>query len=133
MRTLAAFTFVTATFLVQTVAAQQPAQRFITIGSLADGSITGRVHALNGAALRGAYVEVINTETSEKLVIAAGEEGSFQVSGLVSGKYRVVVRARGYLSKSATEVDLSAGARTELDVALRRQPPETPVRTIVNF
>ena len=127
MRTLAAFLIGAAASLhaLQASQAVQPAG--------ASGTITGHVRSVGGSALPGASVEVINTRTAEKRTIAAGEEGVFRVSGLESGRYQVVVHARGYLPKPATEVELIGGARTDLDVALKRQHPDEPLRTILLF
>ena len=97
------------------------------------GTISGRVRTVGGTALRGASVEVINTQTSEKRVIAAGEEGVFRISGLQLGKYRVVVRAPGFLAKPAVEVELAQGTGQELEVALKRQRPEEPIRAVIPF
>ncbi|MDB4927287.1 TonB-dependent receptor [Mucilaginibacter sp.] len=74
--------------------------------------------------------KVIDTKTSELLIgasvgiqgatkaTAANVDGQYMLSGLLPGKYTVVVKYMGYQTKLIADVDVKAGTVTDLDIPL---------------
>jgi hypothetical protein len=60
------------------------------------GSIEGTVKDPNGAAVPGAKVQVVNTETNSKLDFSTNELGTYLASNLPVGSYRMVIQKEGF-------------------------------------
>ncbi|MBK8150580.1 MAG: carboxypeptidase regulatory-like domain-containing protein [Acidobacteria bacterium] len=85
-----------------------------------NGSVGGQVFDSLGAVVVGANVVVVNSAGKEKSVIT-NKQGEFLVGGLAPGKYIVRVIAPRFAIYEQSEVDVTAGAKNELTVALTVQ------------
>lgn len=82
------------------------------------GTLSGKVTGANGAAVPSAAVTVtnVNTNTSQKMVTTA--DGSFSVSGLAPGTYRVEVESTGYQKTAQQTVTLTAPGPISVNITL---------------
>ena len=67
---------------------------FLTSTVLAESSISGVVTDSDGALLADQAVLIINSKTSEKRTVTTRNDGEFGPAKLVSGTYRVEIRAK---------------------------------------
>ncbi|HEY9125938.1 MAG TPA: TonB-dependent receptor, partial [Acidobacteriaceae bacterium] len=74
-----------------------------------EGRISGQVADPQGGAIPGASVQVINQETLVKRQVQTNEVGAYDVPGLPSGRYQVIVEASGFTRRSSEILTLSAG------------------------
>ena len=82
-----------------------------------NGSIGGSVQDANGAIVVGASITVVAADGKEKTA-TSNQRGEFSVTGLAPGKYTVKVIATNFSLYENAEVEVTAGARTELIVPL---------------
>ena len=83
----------------------------------ATGSLTGQVYDSLGAIVIGATVTVVDAEKKEKSAVT-NSSGTYTVNGLAPGKYTVRVLAPKFSLYENTEVEIVAGKREELIIAL---------------
>ncbi len=86
-------------------------------GGEAEGSrgvITGRVVLENGQPAVGATVALKNTGIG----VAAGDDGTFRITGLLPGSYELVVRLVGYEQGRPLAIRVSANETVEVTVRL---------------
>jgi hypothetical protein len=81
------------------------------------GSLAGQVYDVQGAIILGATVTVIDSTGKEKTVIT-NAKGEFSVTGLAPGKYTVKAIAPKFALYENTEVEIVAGEKAELPIAL---------------
>jgi uncharacterized membrane protein YgcG len=81
------------------------------------GSVTGSVYDSLGAVVVGANVFAVDANAKEKTTVTNGQ-GAFTITGLAPGKYTVRVVAPRFALYENTEVEIKAGQREELTVAL---------------
>ncbi|HEY0430068.1 MAG TPA: carboxypeptidase regulatory-like domain-containing protein [Pyrinomonadaceae bacterium] len=81
------------------------------------GSVTGQVFDSLGAVVVGANVTAVDAAKKEKTAVTNGQ-GAFTISGLAAGKYIIRVAAPKFALYENTEVEVKAGQREELTVAL---------------
>jgi len=91
----------------RTLSAQQPE---------AQASITGTVVDANGSLVRDAAVTVKNQATGAVSVVNADSVGHFAVTGIPSGRYTLIVIAKGFAT--VTEKDVMASA-TPADLSVK--------------
>ncbi|HEV8591374.1 MAG TPA: carboxypeptidase regulatory-like domain-containing protein [Pyrinomonadaceae bacterium] len=82
-----------------------------------NGSIGGSVQDANGAIVVGASITVVSADAKEKTT-TTNSRGEFSVTGLAPGKYTVKAIATNFSLYENTEVEVTAGERTELIVPL---------------
>jgi hypothetical protein len=82
-----------------------------------NGSITGQVQDTLGAVVVGATVTVISS-TGQQKTATSNQTGNFTVNGLAAGKYTVKVGAANFGLYENTEVEVTAGQRSELAILL---------------
>jgi hypothetical protein len=111
MKLLGLIGFIT-TFFITSAFAQQT------------GSITGQVYDSLGAVLVGATVTAVDSTGKEKSVVS-NRQGEFSITGLAPGKYIVRATAPKFSLYENTEVEVSAGKKQELTIAMT-------IETIVN-
>lgn len=102
---------------------------FINITTFAQqttGSIGGQVYDSLGAVLPNATITVIDATGKEKTA-TTNRQGEFTVSGLAPGKYTVRAIAPTFSLYENAEVEVTAGQKQELTVALSVQAIETQV------
>ncbi|MEO6335080.1 MAG: carboxypeptidase regulatory-like domain-containing protein [Pyrinomonadaceae bacterium] len=90
------------------------------------GSIGGMVQDTLGSVVVGASVTVVAPDGKEKLA-TSNQRGEFSVAGLAPGKYIVRVKAGNFALYENTEVEVTAGQRQELLVALTVEGVEEKV------
>ena len=90
------------------------------------GTIGGQVVDSFGAVVVGATVIAVAPDGKEKSV-TSNQRGEFSITGLAPGKYIVRVTAPNFALYENTEVDVAAGDRSELSVALTVEGVEEQV------
>jgi hypothetical protein len=83
-----------------------------------NGIFTGTVTDPQGAAVAGAEVSVVNLGTNETLIGKTSAEGSFRISEVPVGTYRLTVTAAGFKKSVKSGVYLNAGVIERLDFKL---------------
>ncbi|HEY8563078.1 MAG TPA: DUF2012 domain-containing protein [Pyrinomonadaceae bacterium] len=91
----------------------------MTSGALAqqNGSLGGQVYDSLGAVVVGANVIAVDANAKEKSAIT-NRDGSFTINGLAPGKYTVRVVAPKFSLYEQSEVEVAAGEKQELTIAL---------------
>ena len=82
------------------------------------GSITGNVSDQTGAALTGARVEVVNTETGVLKNATTDERGGYLLTDLQPGAYKVTVSSPGFRQAVRTDQRVDSNAVLRVDVKL---------------
>ena len=87
-------------------------------GASASGSLTGKIKDPNGAVVPGANVVLTNTNTNQSFEVTTNNEGIYSASDLPSGSYSVSVSAPGFKKAMVTSLNIRAGLRSNLNVAV---------------
>jgi hypothetical protein len=82
-----------------------------------DGAIRGTVTDPTGAAVRGADITAVETETGTKYVRTSSSSGVYTVSPLQPGHYVLTVKAKGF--RTFTQQGINVEASSELGVNVR--------------
>ncbi|HEY0049302.1 MAG TPA: carboxypeptidase regulatory-like domain-containing protein, partial [Pyrinomonadaceae bacterium] len=92
---------------------------FISSSALAQqtGTLSGQVVDTLGAVVVGASVTAIDASGKEKSVVT-NRLGEYSITGLAPGKYTIRTTAPTFQSYENTEVEIAAGQRQELVIAL---------------
>ncbi len=88
------------------------------LAQVVGGSLGGIVTDASGAAVRGAKVEIRNTETGTERTLVTGPDGRYAAPSLPIGEYTVVVTGDGFNRFERRDVELVVGQSLPLDVAL---------------
>ena len=80
------------------------------------GTVLGTVKDPNDALVTKAKVTVLNIATGESRDATTGDDGTYTVSNLEPGKYKVTVEAQGFQSVVFEDVTVETNARLPLDV-----------------
>ncbi len=91
----------------------------ISTGSAGLGSIAGRVTDPTGTGIPGAQVTVTKESTGEQFRIKTDSEGSYQLTGLVAGRYSVRIVEQGFVPEGKTGIVVNAKQETQLDAKLQ--------------
>jgi hypothetical protein len=84
------------------------------------GTITGTVTDPSGAIVPGAQIQITDLATSVKLDVKSGGDGSFKFFVVPIGTYRALITAGGFANEDIDNVQVVAGATTNLnDVKLQ--------------
>jgi hypothetical protein len=83
----------------------------------ARGTIRGKAIDALGALVSGAAVTIINANGTQQTT-QTNRDGAFTISNLPAGRYTVRASAPGFAAYENTEVEVSAGKVTSLDVML---------------
>lgn len=81
------------------------------------GTIVGTVKDPQGALVTGAKITTINTATAEVREATSDDNGTFTITNLEPGKYRVSIDATGFQTVVYEEVTVETSSRVPLDVA----------------
>ncbi|MHC5111514.1 MAG: DUF4382 domain-containing protein [Planctomycetota bacterium] len=94
----------------------QPSLAMRLINLLDAGSIAGTLTSgdANPVPVAGAMVTAYDDEDKEVTSTSSEDDGSFVLSGLPTGSYRVVVDANGFLPLELTDVAVTAGESTDV-------------------
>ena len=87
------------------------------------GTIRGTVYDPNRAAIPGAEIKMINTETNEERSVNSGDDGQYVLSSLEPGSYRINITTQGF-AKLVREVNLSVNQEIRLDFAMELRSDE---------
>lgn len=90
------------------------------------GTVTGLVKDEKGAVVRGATVTVTNLGTNATRTAATSDEGSYEISQLVPGTYRLEVQAQGFANFIQEQVSVNVLSRVTVDAELK------PAGTVAN-
>jgi len=82
-------------------------------------SVSGQVLNTGGAAVPGALVTLLNTDTQVTLKTVSDGSGVFILPPLSSGRYQVTVTADGYSSWVESGIVLEVGEKSELNPVLK--------------
>lgn len=82
------------------------------------GTITGVVRDPQGLVVPGATVEVRNLSTDVAQTFQTNDSGVYVAPLLIPGRYRVTVTAPGFKQAVREPVELSVGARVQVDITL---------------
>jgi Carboxypeptidase regulatory-like domain len=79
------------------------------------GDVVGRVTDVSGAVIPGANVTIKNTGTGVARTVRTGKTGDYSSSLLQVGTYEVTIKAKGFRTFVAKDLNLSAGDRLRVD------------------
>ncbi|MGH7449487.1 MAG: carboxypeptidase-like regulatory domain-containing protein, partial [Longimicrobiales bacterium] len=82
------------------------------------GRITGTVTDASGLAVAEAAVEIVNAETGESRAVVTNASGTYSVSPLPVGTYRVRVRKEGFKVSTRNDVRVDVNSTATIDVRL---------------
>lgn len=83
------------------------------------GGISGMVEDNTGAVIKGATVDVISNETGKSVrTLTTGDDGSFAVTLLPPGRYRLEITATNFKKAVINNVDVRITESTRQDVTL---------------
>jgi len=97
----------------------------IADGQTINGSISGSVVDTADAAIPGATVTAINKETNFKRTVVTTDSGTFRITGLPVGEYRVTVEKEGFAEKVQETVSVSVA--TDANLSFELAPGEVTV------
>ena len=83
------------------------------------GAITGVVKDPSGAVVSGATVKAINKGTGIERKTTTGDSGSYELTTLVPGDYRIEVEAKGFAKYAQEPVTVNVLSRVSLDADLK--------------
>src|SRR5262249_54031615 len=83
------------------------------------GSLTGNVTDQSGAIVTDAKVEVLNVATNISTTVTTDERGSYLVSELQPGIYKVTISAGSFKTVEQTDVRVDANTVRRVDVQLQ--------------
>lgn len=86
---------------------------------LTTGSIAGVISDQSGAAMPGATVEVLNTETGARRQLVTDSAGRYAAPSLSLGLYEVKVSMSGFASVANKGITLTAGRNAVIDLTLK--------------
>ena len=92
-----------------------------THAQTATGAITGRITDVSKAVIPSARLEIINEDTGQKHIYAAGAEGQYNAPALPAGNYELTAVALGF-EKLLREVIVEAGTTTTADLTMQLGP-----------
>jgi outer membrane receptor protein involved in Fe transport len=85
----------------------------------ATGGIRGAVNDANGAALPNAAVTAKNVATGVDLKTTSNSEGIYAFPRILPGKYTVTVEVAGFKKSEVSDIEVSVGKDTVIDVQLQ--------------
>jgi hypothetical protein len=90
------------------------------------GTLRGQVADPSGAGISGATVLATN-ESGDSKGATTNKEGTYEIAGLAAGKYKIDVIAPGFAMLSKTDIVLTGGQITRVNVALTIQVQQEKV------
>jgi hypothetical protein len=80
---------------------------YAVLAQVSTGTITGYVHDASEAAIVGAKVSILETQTGERRETVTNERGDFNAPYLQRGTYSVTVTANGFKTELFTTIILA--------------------------
>jgi hypothetical protein len=90
----------------------------VSHAQLSTGDILGNVTDTSGAALSGAKVTAVNTQTHDAHTVTTDSTGEYVISLLLPGNYSVEVTMSGFRSNRVDNVTLGVGDRHRIVVKM---------------
>src|SRR5580658_685705 len=84
----------------------------------ANGRIRGTVVDSQGAAISGAEVKIVNTDTNYERTVTTSDVGTFDAPDLTPGTYSVTVSKTGFRTYKETKINVQATATYALTATL---------------
>jgi Carboxypeptidase regulatory-like domain/TonB dependent receptor len=103
---------------------------FLSLAAFAqnpNGSLRGEVLDASGARVRGALVSVKSFGSALTREVTADDRGEFRIEGLLPGRYRITVTAKGF-AEAAADVDVVVSLVRDVTVALKPESGREAVR-----
>src|SRR5208283_5348856 len=88
------------------------------LAQVPSGTIRGQVSDPSGAGVPGASVQAVSSSGQTSSGVAR-TDGSYEIRGLVPGKYTVRAQAKGFAIFEQQSVEIVAGQGKKLDIALQ--------------
>jgi len=88
----------------------------------ATGEVRGRVADPSGLVVPGASVSIVNPESGAVKLATTGDDGTFTITGLAPGTYRVRAELGGFSTAEKDRVVVAAGAPVEVALVLAVLP-----------
>src|SRR5689334_7859139 len=82
------------------------------------GTLSGTITSPSGAAVANAAVTVTNTSTNAAQRVLTAPDGTFTVSGLPPGTYKIEVESSGFKRTSQQNLELTTSAMGPLNITL---------------
>jgi hypothetical protein len=82
------------------------------------GAISGLVSDSTKGGLPGVAVTITNTATNQTTTVFTSDSGTYSVTNLSPGRYRVEAALSGFRNTRVDNVQLGAGATTRIDITL---------------
>src|SRR5437660_5476331 len=83
------------------------------------GTVTGVAKDEKGAVIRGATVTVTNLGTNATRTAVTSDDGTYELTQLVAGAYRLEVEAQGFAKFIDEKVTINALSRVTVDPELK--------------
>src|ERR1043166_407697 len=82
--------------------------------------VSGRIRDASEAAVSGAHVTLIRSETGDRRQVLSSQDGYFQFPLLLPGTYEVTVEREGFQTATRTGIKVETGSvsRVDLDLAV---------------
>ncbi|MHB8054122.1 MAG: TonB-dependent receptor [Candidatus Aminicenantales bacterium] len=93
-------------------------------------TLEGFVKETGGEGLPGATVNVLNAETGFQRGATSRPDGSYIISGIIPGTYKVEASLSGFTSQVRTDVVLAVGGRIKIDFALPQASLNAEVQVV---
>ena len=96
-------------------------------GQESRGTIQGRILDPSGAAVPGATLMAVNTDTNVAVKIKSGADGTYSIPYLLPGPYKLEVTAPGFRSLVRAGIELRISDRLLLDLSIQIGEPKESV------
>ena len=93
----------------------------------ASSGLTGNITDANGAVIPGAEVTITNVDTKVSTKTVSTSAGAYAVTGLIPGRYRVIVTSPGFEKAIRDQVNVEISVTSTIDVQLQ---PGTADQTV---
>ena len=90
-----------------------------TFSAQSSATVSGTLTDVNGAAIAGARIELVNLRTNAKSTVISNDGGFFIAPELVPSEYRISVSKQGFQSQVREAVTLNVGAGTTINFRLQ--------------
>src|ERR1051326_2652706 len=97
-----------------------PLVLILVAGAQTTGTLTGTVNSAAGTPVPNAAVTVTPVSGGASQRVLTGPDGTFTISGLPSGSYRVDIEYSGYKRSSVQNLDLTTTPAASIRVELER-------------
>lgn len=87
--------------------------------SVATSQVSGTVQDSSGAAVAGATLRIVQTETGQVRTVSSGDDGSYLLPSLAIGPYRLEVSKAGFSNYAQTGIVLNVNTNPTINVVLK--------------